>query len=804
MTLPELPDVPKKNEGEGCGFIALFILAVIWVAGLTLFTLFVNWTVEQALEESLFNVTDFRWITLLVFSLAIAIPMAILGIKAGKPRPRHVYWTWFGAAIFALFMVPTRLVSLTDAQTINFIQIGMLCLFDAGYWLFTYLRVRNEKKLSNEPINGWGIAILIGAGIGLPWAIWGAMGSALDTTLNLAVGLLAGVAAALIYRDSLLQFSQHPDRDYRPADFIMDGLVGAVMLVIMMTALGVTNYATLLVVAVPVMSWLAAGVNLFNRKSASPFAWLPMACVLGLAIAFPLIMVDGDELALVFNGGAGELLSWAFRADWVTAALGLVMGIVTLWNMRTFQADQPPSRIQVGLAVAGLMIWTAVWHFGGQSGFYGERLFVILNEKADVQSLESLPYPDRRDAVYKTLVETANESQAGLREKLDARGLTYTPYYLVNAIEVKGDIFTRWWLEKQPEVDRVLASPHLRPLPQPVTVVPGTITREPEETPWNLVMIGADKVHSELGITGAGILVGQADSGVDGNHPELADSWRGRDGTLDGNWLDPWNASIRPVDISGHGTHTLGIILGNNVGVAPDADWIGCTNLARNQGNPGFYLTCMQFLFAPYGQSENPFTDGQPLSGAEVFNNSWGCPESEGCDNYVMSDAALALRTAGVYVAVSAGNSGFSGCGSISEPLAIFEDVFSVGAVDSMGQIAEFSSLGPVVVDGSNRLKPDLAAPGVDILSAYPQGAYEVFSGTSMAGPHVAGTVALMWSANPDLIGQIDLTDKILRETARPYEGILPECVGQSLPNEAVGYGILDAYAAVKQALEIR
>jgi subtilisin family serine protease len=258
------------------------------------------------------------------------------------------------------------------------------------------------------------------------------------------------------------------------------------------------------------------------------------------------------------------------------------------------------------------------------------------------------------------------------------------------------------------------------------------------------------------------------------------------------------------VDISGHGTHTLGIILGNNVGVAPDADWIGCTNLARNQGNPGFYLTCMQFLFAPYGQSENPFTDGQPLSGAEVFNNSWGCPESEGCDNFVMSDAALALRTAGVYVAVSAGNSGFSGCGSISEPLAIFEDVFSVGAVDSKGQVAEFSSLGPVVVDGSNRLKPDLAAPGVDILSAYPQGAYEVFSGTSMAGPHVAGTVALMWSANPDLIGQIDLTDKILRETARPYEGILPECVGQSLPNEAVGYGILDAYAAVKQALEIR
>ena len=258
------------------------------------------------------------------------------------------------------------------------------------------------------------------------------------------------------------------------------------------------------------------------------------------------------------------------------------------------------------------------------------------------------------------------------------------------------------------------------------------------------------------------------------------------------------------MDISGHGTHTLGTILGNTVGIAPEADWIGCVNLARNQGNPALYVTCMQFLFAPYGQTEDPFLQGDPSIGAMVLNNSWGCPESEGCDNRVMQSAVHALRDAGVFVAVSAGNSGVSGCGSISEPLALFDEVFSVGAVDSNGQLADFSSLGPVIVDGSNRIKPDLAAPGVDVLSAYPQGRYELFSGTSMAGPHVTGTVALMWSANPALIGDIETTERILQETAKPYTGTLPECVGQSTPNEAVGYGVLDAYAAVKMALGLK
>jgi subtilisin family serine protease len=159
-----------------------------------------------------------------------------------------------------------------------------------------------------------------------------------------------------------------------------------------------------------------------------------------------------------------------------------------------------------------------------------------------------------------------------------------------------------------------------------------------------------------------------------------------------------------------------------------------------------------------------------------------------------------------VFVVASAGNEG-ADCASIADPIAIYEDVYSVGAVDEFGQVATFSSRGPVLVDGSGRAKPDIAAPGVDILSAAPGGGYALGSGTSSAGPHVAGVVALMWSANPTLIGDIERTAQLLAETARPYEettnGSL-SCGDVGRPNNIVGYGLLDALAAVQAAVDQR
>ncbi len=183
----------------------------------------------------------------------------------------------------------------------------------------------------------------------------------------------------------------------------------------------------------------------------------------------------------------------------------------------------------------------------------------------------------------------------------------------------------------------------------------------------------------------------------------------------DYNWYDPWNGSKKPVDIGGHGTHTLGSIVGKNVGVAPKAEWIGCVNLARNLGNPAYYLDCMQFMLAPFPQNGDPFKDGEAGKGANVLNNSWGCPAAEGCDPETFIPAVRALKDAGVFVVASAGNTGYGGCSSIQDPLALYEDVYTVGAVDKNRNLAGFSSVGPVTVDGSGRTKPDIGAPGVDV-----------------------------------------------------------------------------------------
>jgi subtilisin family serine protease len=427
-------------------------------------------------------------------------------------------------------------------------------------------------------------------------------------------------------------------------------------------------------------------------------------------------------------------------------------------------------------AAAGLWLGALLLYlFAGIPGLYGDRLFIILKEQADVSQAAAMPdYDARRQFVYHTLTQHAEQSQAGLRQAFERFGVDYTPYYLVNAIEADNSLATRLILLTRSEVDRAIPSPVMRPLSEPLKVSSGDAPA-PSAPQWNLTNIGADRVWNELGVRGKGIVIGQSDSGVQGDHPELQNSYRGRNSGDDYNWLDPWTHTASPVDFGGHGTHTTGSILGESVGVAPDAEWMACVNLQRNLGNPALYLDCMQFMLAPYPQNGSSFSDGDPLRAAHILNNSWGCPEEmEGCDPTALLPAAWALRVAGIFVVVSAGNDG-PACSTVSDPPAIYDDVFTVGAVDKRNDLASFSSVGPVTVDGSRRTKPDILAPGVDVLSSYPNNTYSEASGTSMAGPHLVGVVALMWSANPALIGDIGRTEQLLIQTAAPFTGSIAD-----------------------------
>jgi subtilisin family serine protease len=167
-----------------------------------------------------------------------------------------------------------------------------------------------------------------------------------------------------------------------------------------------------------------------------------------------------------------------------------------------------------------------------------------------------------------------------------------------------------------------------------------------------------------------------------------------------------------------------------------------------------------------------------------------------------MEDIVKNLKASGVVVVVSAGNTGNQGCGSVTGPPAFFEASFSVGATDIDGNIAGFSSLGPIVIDSSFRLKPNAAAPGVNVRSVIRGGRFAAFSGTSMAGPHIAGLVALIISANPSLAGNVDAIEDILEGTGLPSPS-LTDCggfVGSEIPNAVFGYGIGNALEAVKRA----
>jgi subtilisin family serine protease len=306
-------------------------------------------------------------------------------------------------------------------------------------------------------------------------------------------------------------------------------------------------------------------------------------------------------------------------------------------------------------------------------------------------------------------------------------------------------------------------------------------------------MLNVDRAWRELGTTGQGIVIGTSDSGVDGAHPALREGFRGSDDS----WYDPWNGTAAPTDHGGHGTHTLGSAVGRlGIGIAPGAQWIGCVNLDRNLGSPSHYLDCLQFMLAPFPRGGDPWRDGRPERAPHVLTNSWGCPEVEGCDPGSLVAATAALRAAGIFFATAAGNTG-PRCSSVDDPPAPYSDVLTVGAVDRERRVAFFSSRGPT---DAGSTKPDIAAPGVRVFSALPGGTYGLNDGTSMATPHVAGVVALMWSANPRLVGDIDATSRILRDTAGPTtasQADADRCGGS--PNIA-GAGIVDAYAAVRLA----
>jgi subtilisin family serine protease len=440
------------------------------------------------------------------------------------------------------------------------------------------------------------------------------------------------------------------------------------------------------------------------------------------------------------------------------------------------------------------------------------EFLVILRDQADLSHAAKLKNKDDKGTyVFETLTKLAAATQQPLRAILDDLGTEYKPFWVINMIWVRGDYEVVQRMAQMVQVAQIEANPAVRfeiPEINQDSFHPQAVTG----IEWNITKINAPEAWA-LGYTGGGIVIGGQDTGYDWDHPALKSKYRGWNGTTadhNYNWHDSIESSSAPIDPHGHGTHTMGTMVGddggsNQVGVAPDAKWVGCRNMnASGYGTPSSYMECYQWFIAPYDLVGDD-SDADPLKAPHVINNSWSCLTSEGCTTPgILLTAVQSVRAAGIVTVHSAGNGG-STCNSVADPAAIYEESFSVGATYDNDTIAGFSSRGPVTVDSSNRLKPNIVAPGVSIRSSVPGTGYGSLQGTSMAAPHVASLVALLLSANPDLIGQVDQIENIIEGstvqlTTTENCGGIP---GSSIPNNTYGWGRVDALAAILASFSI-
>jgi len=435
-------------------------------------------------------------------------------------------------------------------------------------------------------------------------------------------------------------------------------------------------------------------------------------------------------------------------------------------------------------------------------------------------NLDNLDWKQLGRTVTGHKMKIANDAQSSLVKRLREVGVKFTPYWVTNAIAIYGaSLELIQELSERDDVRYVGSNAEFQvPLfPEEQPDLSAKMTNDSRVPEWNVKWVKADKVWSEFNVTGRGMVVGNADTGIMFNHKALVSNYRGNLGDEEFdhnyNWFDglrefpncgrcPCKGKV-PCDDQGHGTHCMGTAAGGvdrKIGMAPGAKWIGCrafSDMAR-RASPATFLNCLQFFAAPTDLDGNdPDPDLRPHS----TSHSYGCPTVYCPNSEFLKEAAETLKRSGQFMVVSSGNSGPS-CSSINRPPGHMANIISVGASGTnTNTIASFSSRGPIRLDNSNRRKPDITAPGVGVWSSVATGGYAAYSGTSMASPAVNGVIALIWEAVPELIRRVDDTFNIIAETA-VHMPVTNTCGVDGSPNNVYGFGIIDAEAAVTLAIK--
>jgi subtilisin family serine protease len=483
--------------------------------------------------------------------------------------------------------------------------------------------------------------------------------------------------------------------------------------------------------------------------------------------------------------------------------------------MRRGVASSSRARLALPLAVAlvtGLLIATAqsastaprslgkvdakVVHQMRTQG--SASFWILLRQKADLSRAPSIKnWTARGTFVVRQLKSVADSSQRGLRAYLSARGVSYQSFWIVNGIRVTG--------ANAPVLSAVAARTEVRRIVSTWSVpveraVPAAKPHATGAVEWGIKNIGANKVWKQFGDRGQGTVVANIDTGVQYTHPALVKRYRGNNGggsfTHNYNWWDPEHlcsgTGATPCDNNGHGTHTMGTMVGkdgaNKIGVAPKAKWIAAKGCGTSSCSDFALLSSGQWVLAPT-RTDGTMPDASKRP--DVVNNSWGT--TVGSDTFYQA-TVNAWVASGIFPQFSNGNSG-PACGTVGAP-GSYLNSYGAGAYDINNTIASFSSRGPSPF--SSEIKPNIAAPGVAVRSSFPTSSYASLSGTSMASPHVAGTVALLISKNSALRGNISALRAILDSSATNTSVLT--CGGTAADNNVFGEGRLNALAAVGMA----
>ena len=404
-------------------------------------------------------------------------------------------------------------------------------------------------------------------------------------------------------------------------------------------------------------------------------------------------------------------------------------------------------------------------------------VIVSLQERVDLSTFKEEKGHRLRARLIKALKRKAHLTQKPLSLFLNKNGVrNIKRLWLINSMA-----FTA----KAAAIDRLRDRVEIAGVRLDYTIhLPETLYTSGSPAEWNINIIDAPELWN-LGFTGGGIVVASMDTGVDLDHPDVNSQWRGGENS----WYDPHGEYDSPYDDDGHGTQTMGIMVGGDangtvIGVAPDASWIA-VKIFNDLGEAPFSAIHegFQWLLDPDG---DPNTDDAP----DVVNNSWGLRDNiNECILEFYEDIQV-LETAGIAVVFAAGNEGPAASTSISP--ANYDNSFAVGSVDSTKTIDISSSRGPSPCSG--QLFPTVVAPGVSIktadLTLMSLNPYAYVSGTSFAAPHVSGAMVLLLSAFPDL--SVLGLENTLKLSAVD--------LGSAGPDNDYGYGLINLVAAYELA----